>query len=307
MFSLTKPNENDYACLQNKGTLITLSNPLEGYEAFHLTGGIKQTEACHCHDFYEIYFHVRGSQYIRLENETHAMKTNEMAIIPPFSMHGVTVTDQTDSPEYAFLKLSSEKLVTLGCDQIDLNRYFQSFVTHGRVIIRLTQSEADNCLSAIDQLQENYRNNDSVDRYTRYALIHGILSVICNALRRAPVVSFASDPGNMIREVLHYINQHYTESLNISDLARHFNVSDSFLAHRFAEFTNRSVYDYILSRRIMLAREMISSDMKLNTVAFQCGFNDYSNFLRIFTKVVGKTPTEYRRSMKTQNTLQLSV
>ena len=50
----------------------------------------------------------------------------------------------------------------------------------------------------------------------------------------------------------------------------------------------------------MLAREMITTSASLNTIAYVCGFNDYSNFLRTFNRIVGMSPREYRELRRRQ-------
>ena len=97
--------------------------------------------------------------------------------------------------------------------------------------------------------------------------------------------------------MLTYINNHYTQPLRISELARRFGVSESYLSHEFSRFTNRSVYDYVLYRRVTLARQLMLGADSLNTISYQCGFNDYSNFLRSFSKVVGMSPKQYRKQL----------
>lgn len=98
--------------------------------------------------------------------------------------------------------------------------------------------------------------------------------------------------------MLTYINSNYTQPVKIDELSHRFGVSTSYLSHEFTKYTNRSVYDYILYRRVMLAKEMISQDMSLNQIAYQCGFNDYSNFLRMFSKIVGISPSRYRAQIR---------
>ena len=295
---MTHADENAYEFSAVSGKLTTLPGTLNGYEAFHAMNETVTPQAYHCHDYYELYIHVRGGQYFGLDNDLYLLEPNEMIILPPFSMHGIIFEKPAPTYERAYLNLSPETLQVLGCDQIDLNSYFQSFAAEGRIMIHLTQDEADRCLSVLDQLQNYVGSDDPVERYAHYALILNFLSTVCYALRRTAATASPITSGNVIQDVLSYINHHYTESLKISDLAKRFNISDSFLAHRFAKFTNRSVYDYILYRRIMLAKEIINTDATLNTIAYQCGFNDYSNFLRMFTKIVGKSPAEYRKSLR---------
>ena len=48
----------------------------------------------------------------------------------------------------------------------------------------------------------------------------------------------------------------------------------------------------------MLARQQMLGTASLNDIAYQCGFNDYSNFLRSFGKIVGMSPSQYRKQLK---------
>jgi len=48
----------------------------------------------------------------------------------------------------------------------------------------------------------------------------------------------------------------------------------------------------------MLAKEMMHTEVSLNSIAYQCGFNDYSNFLRMFSKIVGLSPRKYRDQLR---------
>ena len=102
-----------------------------------------------------------------------------------------------------------------------------------------------------------------------------------------------------------YYTIHLDENLNIADLARLFNVSASWLAHEFTRFTHRSVYNYILYRRVTLARQQMLGNASLNNIAYQCGFSDYSNFLRTFTKMAGMSPSDYRRELNRYHNREL--
>lgn len=100
---------------------------------------------------------------------------------------------------------------------------------------------------------------------------------------------------SLIREVTAYIDNNFNHSIKGDDLARRFGVSVSYLSHEFTRITGRSVYDYVLSRRITLARQLMETDMPLQDIAVKCGFHDYSNFLRVFRKETGVSPSVYRR------------
>jgi AraC-like DNA-binding protein len=112
------------------------------------------------------------------------------------------------------------------------------------------------------------------------------------------------DPGMLLgyadtmQRCADYIDRSYAQELSLESLARQFGVSVSFLSHEFVRYTGRSVYDYVLHRRVQMAKAMINEAMPLNEVAYQCGFNDYSNFLRVFSKMAGMSPSAFRKRSK---------
>lgn len=128
-----------------------------------------------------------------------------------------------------------------------------------------------------------------------------ILCSICGLIENPDhdVHPLAATP--FIHEILEYVNTHFTQEISLEELADQFHWSASHLSHEFVRYTGRSLYDYILFRRILLARELLHSDLPLNTIAFQCGFNDYSNFLRQFKKRELLTPNAYRKKFCTSN------
>ena len=124
------------------------------------------------------------------------------------------------------------------------------------------------------------------------------MNLICQTMGSAEAVEGTEVSNSVIQNVLAYINNNYNQTIRISELAKRFGISESYLSHEFSRFTRRSIYEYILYRRIMLARQMMLKDTSLNTIAYQCGFNDYSNFLRSFTKMVGVSPSQYRKQLR---------
>lgn len=101
-----------------------------------------------------------------------------------------------------------------------------------------------------------------------------------------------------IAKICNYINDNYMDQIKLSSIASEVFMSDSALSHFFKKRTNRNLIDYINDVRIGNAAKMLfETTHSVNEVAFLCGFNNISNFNRIFKKSKGKTPTEYRESI----------
>ena len=288
----------DHWMIDNAVSLTTMPSSRKGYEAkYNYTDRIRNTEY-HCHDFYEFYIHLHGGQYFGLDDHLYLLEPNQLYIIPPFSMHGISCVSEMYDYRRAYLNLSPEVLRVVGCGQIDLDQFFRSYTSRGQNCFQLTDEASVKCIEWIRRLQENEMSDQPLTVFGNYAILINFLNTVCDCVSNSRVITANVNSSSVIREVLTYINNNYTQTLKMEDLAKRFGISVSFLSHEFVKFTNRSVYDYILYRRVMLAKQMIQTDLTLNTIAYQCGFNDYSNFLRMFNKLVGMSPSAYRKQLK---------
>ena len=289
---------------ENVTSLTTMQNVGLGYEAkYNYTDRMHKSEY-HCHDFYEFYIHLHGGQYMGLDNNLYLLQPNQLFIFPPFSMHGLSCEDEMKGYERVYLNLSTELLKILSFGQIDLDQFFRSYAAMGQQAFQLSPRDAEKCVEWIRQLEASRPSEGALERYGSCCILTNFLNVVCRTMHDSQAITGNVISNNIIQDVLTYINNHYTQPLTIAQLAREFNISVSYLSHEFTKFTSRSVYEYILYRRVMLAKQMIHTDMPLNTIAYQCGFNDYSNFLRMFNKLVGMPPGQYRKQLKPLQRIQ---
>ena len=288
-----------------------MSKVQQGYEAHHNFNESFEVTQFHCHDYYEFYIHLHGGEYMGVDNQLFLLKPNQVFILPPFCMHGLSCTKEMKNYDRSYLNLSPEVMRVLSCGQIDLDQFFRSHTADGVCTYQLTDLDAEKYVSWIDRIRHNQENHtdesDAIHRFENYTLLMNIVNLLCQTMRRTAPVEGESFGNSIIQEILTYINNHYTQPIRIENLARSFGVSVSWLSHEFARFTNRSVYDYVLYRRVMLARQQMLGDASLNDIAYQCGFNDYSNFLRSFSKVVGMSPSQYRKQLRHYSKKEVDV
>jgi len=102
-----------------------------------------------------------------------------------------------------------------------------------------------------------------------------------------------------IARVCTYIEENIGETIKLSDVSSLVNMSESAFSHFFKKKTNCTFIDYVTNLRIAKACQLLSETS--DTVAEVCyfsGFNNISNFIRIFKKKKGMTPNEYRLFLK---------
>lgn len=70
-------------------------------------------------------------------------------------------------------------------------------------------------------------------------------------------------------------------------------MSTSYLCRIFKEATGTTINKYITAKRITLSKSLLDQGYSVSEACEVCGFNDYSNYLRAFTKAVGISPKKY--------------
>ena len=87
-----------------------------------------------------------------------------------------------------------------------------------------------------------------------------------------------------VDEILSYINTHISENLTLEELSAHFFLSSSYLCRIFKATTGTTINKYITAKRITISKSLLSQGYSVNEACEACGFNDYSNYLKAFTK-----------------------
>lgn len=96
-----------------------------------------------------------------------------------------------------------------------------------------------------------------------------------------------------------YIDQNYTNRINLDALANEFYVSKFYLTREFKRIYGQSVLDYVIFKRITLAKQLLRyTNGSINEIAMECGFHDQGYFNKQFKKVEHITGSEYRRQWR---------
>jgi len=99
-----------------------------------------------------------------------------------------------------------------------------------------------------------------------------------------------------INRVRTFIDEHLTECIRVSDLSTLVRSSPSYFSAAFKRTFGASPHAYLMKRRISMAVEqMLDGDAPLSEIAMNCGFADQAHFSRQFRRMMGSTPSNWRR------------
>lgn len=126
-------------------------------------------------------------------------------------------------------------------------------------------------------------------------LMTEMLRSYCRLVRKHTLKDY-SPP---VQKALTYIDANLAGSLSLRTLAETLNVSSSYLSTLFKKETGQTLTEHINRRRVKHAMHLLESTrLQIQTVAQHCGIVDVQYFSRIFKRIAGMTPKEYRESLK---------
>jgi len=98
-----------------------------------------------------------------------------------------------------------------------------------------------------------------------------------------------------VQKIHDYLSTHFSEEIRLSQLAESVNMTEASFSRFFKKRTGKSVTDYLLDIRIGNAiRLLVDSSQTIGEICFNSGFNNLSNFNRLFRKRKGCSPKEFR-------------
>lgn len=250
----------------------------------------------HIHDCYELYFSISGGKQFLIDNRFYSIKPGDLFFINQYESHHLTQID-SQMHERIVISIHPDFLKGLCSETTNLNHYFTR-----------RSSKFGHKLSLSDKEQKRFRyyihrissttgyGSDLLEKAAFTELMVYLNEVFMrNEKENLPILDTDTSPRfqRQVDQILSYINQNIGNTLTIDALSDHFFLSPSYLCRIFKITTGTTINKYIIAKRIALAKSLLSMGHSVNETCDLCGFNDYSNFLKAFTKAVGISPKKY--------------
>jgi len=106
-----------------------------------------------------------------------------------------------------------------------------------------------------------------------------------------------SSESRRIQKVINFLNNNYQKEIRLIDVASHVNMSEVSFSRFMKRRTGKNYIEYLNDLRLGIAsRYLVDSSKTIAEISYDCGFNNLSNFNRIFKKRKGYTPKEFREN-----------
>jgi AraC-like DNA-binding protein len=151
-----------------------------------------------------------------------------------------------------------------------------------------------------DELQEAYFATSVVSPKQHESVVK-LLSIFAqhlSMLSNQVVVQHDNAEPPVITRAKEYIHEHQTEELSLGQVAKAVNTSTFYFCKMFKKVTGINFTDYLSRVRIEKSKNLLlNPNLRVSEIAFEVGFQSLTHFNRVFKKILGQSPTEYRAQL----------
>lgn len=235
-----------------------------------------------CHQYIFIYC-KNGEGWIELEDKKHILKENTAFIIPPFTKctYGASHSNPWNNYWIHFTGENAHEYTPVAGKVISIPPGINARIEDRLILF-------EEMLSNMEQLS-NFEN-------VVYANI--CLKYFLSSIRQIETYRFSgvSDKQNYLSIAISFMNNNLKKRISLEDLSEACQCSKSNLHKVFTKSMHCAPMDYYIQLKMQRAcRYLAHSDRKIKVIARELGYDDQYYFSRLFSKAIGKSPSDYRR------------
>lgn len=265
---------------------------LEGYNI----GDAYSSDLHYDAEFTLAYF-KKADATIQIEGNIYTISDGDLVILNHDELHCVNVCGDKFSQRITIF-VNNGLLDSLNYSS---DTFFDSFQKRSRGIGNLILSRQVKKSEIDKKIEEVHRLISSEEDDKELLALCKIIEVMCCINKIVNPISSRQnlniDSNSMINEVIKYLNLHFKENIDCQKIADDFHLSKCHLSRVFKSYVGVSLWEYVIKRRIIFFNDLIRENNSIEEACFKSGFNNYSNFYRLYKKHTGITPMEFKRQL----------
>ena len=254
----------------------------------------------HCHPEIEITYVNEGSMQYRINNRSFHLKEGDIIFCNSNALHSGEMENQEDC---SYIPITFDPKLIYGFFQSTIcTRYVDPVIQNLAVCaVHIDYSEKwhetfrDRMLEVIS-LDKKKPDFYELDISIRMQLLWRLL---VEHLPHQPV-STTSDftEYERIRRILSYIEQNYMNQITLDDISEHIHLCESECTRLFKRHMNTTLFSFLQEYRIERSLEYLNTKESISSIAEKTGFSDSNYYSKVFSKIKGCSPREYRKNLK---------
>ncbi|MCR8634208.1 AraC family transcriptional regulator [Paenibacillus radicis (ex Xue et al. 2023)] len=252
----------------------------------------------HYHKGIEVLFVHRGKGTLTLNRKIYNLESGCVLILQPFQLHRVQFDPNNQCPY---------ERTTLTFEPSTFAPFLKNFPVLSRFFEQVWKEQLSNQVFRMDR-NTTYissileRFHDMVSGWDEDEDLEAASILILNILDYLKSLhnggfGGVSRPESHTEKIMNWVEEHYKEPFALDDLAKELHLSKHYVSHLFRSETGGSITEYVIARRIRQACWLLKTESKsVEHIGSLVGIPNSPYFCRLFKKITGLTPIQYRKS-----------
>ena len=266
----------------------------DNFKIFHIRDKKDIKFEYHHHDFSKTVILIDGDLTYYIEGKAYILKPWDILFVNKNEIHK-PVVNPNKYYERIVIWLNPDFMAKYAQGNNDLLKCFEVAIKNNYNLLRLNMKSIEIIKNLIQDIQNCNNSNEFGSEILKESLFVQLMVLMnrlfLNSDKNRDIEDIQYD--KTIEGVLNYINSNLENDLSIDTIASEFFISKYYLMRKFKNQIGSSIHNYVVQKRLILARSLISDGLSMSSVCSRCGFNDYSSFVRAFKKVYGVSPSNY--------------
>lgn len=260
----------------------------------------------HRHDFWEIVYVYEGIGENHTENTSSIITEGNLLLISPGAAHTIISNSNANCPRVRICNC----LFTIDFFDKALNDYFKinelknfrlySILKNRDVFcVQLNDNEIKTICGYIYDINRECCIKDiRIDELIKNSIVN--LLIEATRIYETPERNLNSDTKeNSLAAILEqYMKANLNSKITLASLSEQVHLAPAYLSRYFKEHTGETVSEYLFRIRIERAAELLrTTSYSITEISALCGYSSLGNFQRYFKKLVGISPSEYRKNL----------
>lgn len=264
------------------------------YMLFHLSDRKNDEHTFHYHEFDKIVVLLSGKASYIIEGTEYFLQPYDILLVSHHSIH-MPVIDNSEDYNRIVIWINRDFISRHSTRESDLSLCFDITSKSHRSLLHPSDPELAGSLKEA-LLRFEAATHDS--GYAAPVIADARMLEYLALVNRLAISDTGYDAGSRCRydskisEIIQYINENLEGELTLEAVSKRFYISQSYLMHKFKTETGYTLHNYVLQKRLLRSKQLLAEGIPVGEVARDCGFPEYTTFLRAFKRQFSCLPKD---------------
>ena len=246
----------------------------------------------HWHSEIEIIRVLDGKLKVKINNRNYNAEKGDIIFINSEMVHSAV-------PDNCIYECIIFHIDFLYVGDYSCKFFIDSILNHEYIVKEYSPNDNSQIHTALNNLFEVMNKKSSGYKFSVIGTLYKLFSVIIdNHLYYNTSGSLISNDKNVpkLKNVLSFIRDNFDKPISLSDMADAAGMSPKYFCYFFRNMTDKTPVEYLNVYRVEKAsKKLLNTDLSVTDIAFSCGFNDLSYFVKTFKSIKKITPAKFRK------------